>query len=115
MPIPSPAELKAKKFMSRVQILIDRLPEDGSSRFTLEYEVKNYPDDAMPSVSVVVTLRDNLLGGHMYGHWHSYEGRSGAGKFLGGTFYLTSLSRGRRIKKNYRTLWSNVHSMLGDF
>ena len=65
---PSSAELKAKKFMSRVQERIARLDDKDPGRFTVEFKLEKPKEgDILPSYMATVTIRDRLLGGHMYG------------------------------------------------
>lgn len=109
----TPSEAKARGFLAKLNEAISR-SEDGTERFTTEITVEHHGDSVLPGTSAVVILRDKLTGGHLWGQWNSFDDRSGSGRYLGGICYWTVFSRGKRLKKNYRTLWNHVYTMIGD-
>jgi hypothetical protein len=106
------AEKKADKFIAAVEKRIAW--SNSGDRYSVEKQVRDC-DVGLSSVSVVVTLRDELIGGQLWCQWLSFNERPNTASFLGGRYRWTLATRDRRIKKNYRRLWNLVDTFIYEY
>jgi hypothetical protein len=104
------ASRKADRFLEQVNARISRT--EDPKRYTAEKRLRVVGHGNYRGISAVVSLRDDLTGGHLWVQWVSYFDRPNSGRFLGGRYCWTLFSKSRRIKKSYRSMWSYVNTFI---
>lgn len=109
------AEQRAMKFAGRYWNL-DSERYDVSIYATRE-DVAKYGDGSWmlaPTISVVVSIRDRLVGGSMWLSRIAVEGHQPTTKFMGGRYSWTHVGTQRRIRKSRNHLRSIVATFVNE-
>ena len=105
------AERKANAQLKLIEAAIAR--SKTPDRYTVEKKLDTYSYEfGLSTTAAVLTVRDSLTNGTVWFQWYTDLKRPNTARFLGGQYYWTLTSKSRRIKKNYRKLWSVLHTFI---